>query len=238
MKALLFLLGLSVAQLTTKNETKQRESSTPTEIYNPSLGKATEEAKRLLRHGMKLFVEGEVEASIDAFDAAEEADASLNDQLWQRGLAYYYSKRYAEAAKQFEEDVVVNPDDTEELMWYFMSLARLEGPDEARRKTKALRAREKPFRGEDHRPYIRTINQMFAVGDITSVANVEFLAMSGETDRDRFYASLYRGLYAEAMNDPAESQKWIAVALTHKIKQPPTDFLYMLARIHHARRPP
>ena len=29
-----------------------------------------------------------------------------------------------------------------------------------------------------------------------------------------------------------------AEALTHKIKQPPTDFLYMLARIHHARRPP
>ena len=64
------------------------------------------------------------------------------------------------------------------------------------------------------------------------------MATVAESEKDKFYACLYRGLYAEAMNDPATSERWIKEALTHKIKTPPADFLYMLARIHHARRPP
>ena len=48
----------------------KKNETTPTEIYNPSSGKSSEEAKRHLRQGMKLFVEGEVEASIDERGAA------------------------------------------------------------------------------------------------------------------------------------------------------------------------
>ena len=37
--------------------------------------------------------------------------------LWQRGLSLYYVQRYAEGAKQFRDDVAVNPNDTEESIW-------------------------------------------------------------------------------------------------------------------------
>ena len=69
-------------------------------------GKAADDAAapREPLHTLRLVPSLDVRAPA-RFDAAEAADATLNDQLWQRGLAYYYSKRYAEAAKQFEEDV-------------------------------------------------------------------------------------------------------------------------------------
>ena len=42
-----------------------------------------------------------------------------------QGLSLYYLERYAEGAKQFRDDVAVNPNDTEESIWAFMCGARL-----------------------------------------------------------------------------------------------------------------
>jgi hypothetical protein len=33
--------------------------------------------------------------------------------MWQRGLSLYYVERFADGAKQFRDDVAVNPNDTE-----------------------------------------------------------------------------------------------------------------------------
>ena len=35
----------------------------------------------------------------------------------QRGLSLYYVKQYEEGARQFRDDVAVNPSDTEESIW-------------------------------------------------------------------------------------------------------------------------
>ena len=50
----------------------------------------------------------------------------------QRGLSLYYVQQFAEAAQQFRDDVAVNPADTEESIWAFLSEAQLLGPDRAR----------------------------------------------------------------------------------------------------------
>ena len=41
-------------------------------------------------------------------------------------------RRWEEGAKQFRDDVAVNPADTEEAIWAFMCEARLWGPQRAR----------------------------------------------------------------------------------------------------------
>lgn len=56
---------------------------------------------------MDEFREGKVDESIQLFDRALELEPSLLPFLWQRGLSYYYAKRYEEGAKQFRDDVYV-----------------------------------------------------------------------------------------------------------------------------------
>ena len=59
-----------------------------------------------------------MEESIEDFDAALAASPQLLPYLWQRGLSLYYVGRYQEGAKQFRDDVAVNPNDTEESIWW------------------------------------------------------------------------------------------------------------------------
>ena len=59
-----------------------------------------------------------VEESIEDFDAALSASPSMRPYLWQRGLSLYYVGQYEEGAKQFRDDVAVNPNDTEESIWW------------------------------------------------------------------------------------------------------------------------
>lgn len=42
----------------------------------------------------------------------------MRPYLWQRGLSLYYVGQYEEGAKQFRDDVAVNPNDTEESIWW------------------------------------------------------------------------------------------------------------------------
>ncbi len=38
-------------------------------------------------------------------------------ELWQRGLALYYTERFADGQKQFELHKTVNPNDVENRAW-------------------------------------------------------------------------------------------------------------------------
>lgn len=49
-----------------------------------------------------------------------------------RGSNSADAEQYEEAAKQFRDDVAVNPSDTEEAIWAFLSEAKLMGASKAR----------------------------------------------------------------------------------------------------------
>ncbi|KAH9553623.1 hypothetical protein CY35_08G021500 [Sphagnum magellanicum] len=83
------------------------------------------------RRGMQLFSKGDVRGSVVEFDKALELDPQQKPYLWQRGLSLYYLRRFEEGAKQFRDDVAVNPNDTEESIWCFLCEAQLYGPDKA-----------------------------------------------------------------------------------------------------------
>jgi hypothetical protein len=92
--------------------------------------------KALVRSGMRKFADkGDVEGSLADFDAAMAAKPSMRPYLWQRGLSLYYigtEEALQEGARQFRDDVAVNPSDTEESIWAFLCEAQLIGPEKAR----------------------------------------------------------------------------------------------------------
>ena len=74
-------------------------------------------SRQYIQEGMVAFAQGKVAASIELFDQAERLDSSLTPYLWQRGLSYYYADQFAQASRQFRQDVRVNPYDVEEIVW-------------------------------------------------------------------------------------------------------------------------
>lgn len=104
----------------------------------------------LVRSGMRKFASEDVEGSVADFDAAMAARPSLRPFLWQRGLSLYYigtEEALQEAARQFRDDVAVNPNDTEESIWAYLCEAQLIGPEKAREQFLQV--------GRDSRPVMR-----------------------------------------------------------------------------------
>ena len=185
------------------------------------------DARAFARQGMTAFEKGEVEESIKLFDAAEEADPRYATRLWQRGLSYYYADRFKDARKQFLMDVAENPNDTEEAVWHLLAMARTEGLAKARPQMIKM--------GRDPRRVMRTVEEAFRNGDAESIGALEAIATDGGAG-DRFYASLYRGLLAEAAGQPKVSADWISRAVENKEYSQSGDYMYALAKVHQSRR--
>ena len=188
---------------------------------------ASGDARAFARQGMTAFEKGEVEESIKLFDAAEEADPRYATRLWQRGLSYYYADRFKDARKQFLMDVAENPNDTEEAVWHLLAMARTEGLAKARPQMIKM--------GRDPRRVMRTVEEAFRNGDAESIGALEAIATDGGAG-DRFYASLYRGLLAEAAGQPKVSADWISRAVENKEYSQSGDYMYALAKVHQSRR--
>ena len=145
--------------------------------------------------------------------------------MWQRGLSLYYVGRYAEGAKQFRDDVAVNPNDTEESIWALLCEARLAGFDAARRDM--LRV------GRDPRPVMRAAYELFrGEGDM---AALEAAGASG-SPHDLFYSTLYQGLYYEATGDEAKARERVLAATRCEYGAGSGDYMAALAKVHALRR--
>ena len=172
--------------------------------------------------GMAAFASGNVDQSIQIYDAIIEADPRRKPFLWQRGLSLYYAGRYEDGAQQFAADVAVNPNDTEEQIWHLLCLAQVTGSLEEARPMKLTV-------GKDRRPVMRAVQNLFLSGGLNDKQQLMDLAENGDVG-SRFYASLYLSLYYESLSNVAggglgvpagasdaanalEAEKWMARAL-------------------------
>ncbi|GAB4817335.1 hypothetical protein N2152v2_004381 [Parachlorella kessleri] len=163
---------------------------------------------------------GDIGGSLESFDAALAVRPSLRPYLWQRGLSLYYLQQYEEAAQQFRDDVAVNPADTEESIWCFLSEAQLRGPDKARESflQAVMRAAYKCFKdGSDPSAIVEA-----AAGDTVGHA--------------AFYAWLYVGLWHEAQGDADAAQAAIGRAVQTDYARGSGDYMAALARVHLHQR--
>ncbi|MCP5114720.1 MAG: tetratricopeptide repeat protein, partial [bacterium] len=86
------------------------------------------------RRGGLHFKLGDFTASIADFNREIQLDPSRGQNHWQRGLSYYYGGHYEKGWKQFELSVnTVNPNDYENGIYQFFSIARATNTRQARR---------------------------------------------------------------------------------------------------------
>lgn len=181
-----------------------------------------DDAGAWVRCGMAHFRLAQVEASLTAFDRAEQVRPALTPYLWQRGLSQYYVGQFEAGAAQFEADLAVNGRDVEETVWRYLCLARSRTPA-------AARATLLPV-GRDPRPVLRQVYRLFA-SEITPQDLVRAGQQAG--DRGEFYSALYAGLYYEVTGENIQAQTWITRAVE---KCCPDDYMWHLARVHGSRR--
>lgn len=199
-----------------------------------------------VRRGMERFRRGLVKESIVDFDKAIELDASEAGYLWQRGLSLYYADRFEDASVQFRRDVALNPRDTEEAVWNFLSQARQPGGSVQKAQSEMI-----SIVGET-RPYMKVVYDAYA--GKRDISELEQLIAKAEQQaaappkkaglfslglgdakeaalQTSFYGWLYLGLWAEANNKPEEARKCLekAAKSEYGLSQ---DYMWYLAKVH------
>lgn len=171
-----------------------------------------------VKRGMVQFKLARIDESIEDFDQAAALDPAIAPYLWQRGLSYYYVKRYEDGARQFELDLTINGQDVEETVWRFLCIAQWQGLDVAQSTLLPVQ--------HDPRPVLRAVYRLFA----GQCSPVEVLRLGhGNGRRGQFYGHLYVGLYWEALRDSIQAQHFLTEAAT---LYPLDDYMWHLSRIH------
>lgn len=176
----------------------------------------------IMNRAVDAFEKGRFGESATAFDELAKAVPDQAPQLWQRGIALYYARRYDDCRRQFESHRTVNPDDVENAVWHFLCVARGESPAKARAALLPV--------GPDARVPMREVYQMFR-GTLTPE---QVLSAAGSQPAALFYGHLYVGLYFEAQGMTARALEHIKIAAADRFERE-GGYMHMVARVH-ARR--
>jgi lipoprotein NlpI len=171
-----------------------------------------------MNRAVEAFENGQFSESAALFDEVAKALPERAPDLWQRGIALYYARRYDDCRRQFESHRTVNPNDVENAVWHFLCVARAESPERARAVLLPV--------GPDTRRPMREIYQMFR-GELTPE---QVLVAAGARPDGQFYAHLYIGLYHDAIGTTARAREHIAIAAEDRFS--PGGYMHMVARVH------
>jgi len=232
----------SNAQSTSSNtESDQRFSQRITKTRN---------VNSLFNEGVRMFEQNQVERSVECFDQLIKLSPPAKPFLWQRGLSLYYAGKFQEGADQFKTDVQVNPNDTEEAIWYQLcNMRRLVLGQEAGKATSQTSAdivgsaklfctSEKLQVGTDPRPVMRAVSDMFNC-KVTPSEVLDTFGRPELSPHDDFYAKLYVGLWNEGVGDMKAAQSVILQAVEGqygKTVQGSEDYMYKVAKVHAMQR--
>ena len=180
---------------------------------------AAQAARDLLDRAVDEFEQGRFSASAATFDQVAKMVPDQAPQLWQRGIALYYARRYTDCRRQFESHRSVNPDDVENAAWHFLCVAREQAPDKARAALLPV--------GPDPRSPMREVYQLFR-GSMTAD---DVLKAAGDRPSAQFYAHLYIGLYSEALGRKDVALKHIREAASERYAAA-GGYMHMVAVVH------
>jgi lipoprotein NlpI len=158
--------------------------------------------------GFVHFKIGQIDKSIADFDAYLRSKPAQVPYHWQRGISYYYAKRFQDGQRQFEQHQTVNGNDVENAVWHFLCVSRQDGVTKARSALIPINA--------DPRVPMTQIYQLFA-GKLDPAEVLKAAEAGqpnpGELKNRLFYAHLYLGLYFEAIGDVAKAKDHIGKAV-------------------------
>lgn len=178
--------------------------------------------------GRENFRLGRGEQSVADFDRYIQLRPELASRQWERGISCYYAGKFAEGAKQFELYQTYHDNDVENSVWRYVCMARLDGPEKARRAMLPI--------ANDTRVPMMEVYRMFR-GELTPdqvLAAVDRDQPSDDVRAGRlFYARLYLGLYYEAQGQRELAGKYILLAADeHRETRRVNRYMWDVARIH------
>ena len=180
---------------------------------------AAQQPPAILDRALADFKSGRIAESAAGFDTLIEVSPSVAQRLWQRGIALYYTGRYADCREQFELHRTVNPADVENAAWHFFCVLRAESAAGARAALLPV--------GPDGRVPMRQIYDMFR----RVLAPEQVLEAAGSQAAAQFYAQLYVGLYFEALEDDRRALEHITAAAAHRFAIE-GGYMQTVAKIH------
>jgi len=176
------------------------------------------------------FFRGKFPEAVADYEKMVELKPDLETSHWRKGIAYFYAKRYKDAATQFENYHLFDNVDRENGIWRYLSQTKSMGRDKAR-------AGLLKYEKDDREPF-PDVYRLFA-GELTGDEVVKRINDARISPREReqrlFYAELYVGLneYVEGRFDAAE--KHLAEAAKNdwgsKAGYGP-NYMWHVARVH------
>lgn len=162
-------------------------------------------ADGFFRRGVEAFYEARPQDAVAAFDRVIALAPEARPQLWQRGLALYYTGDFKAGREQFEVHQTVNSADVENAAWHFICVARAENVEAAR---KVLI----PIEGDPRVP-MKEVHDLFAgKADAAAVLKAAETGEGQQLRNHRCYAHLYLGLYYEALGEEALAREHMVKA--------------------------
>lgn len=163
------------------------------------------------RRGDAYFFNGQFKKAVADYDKMIELNPKIKASHWRRGIACYYAKQYAEAAKQFENYHTFDNVDRENGIWRFFSQYKAKGADEAQR---GLLKYEKDDREPFPDIYRLFEGKMKPEKILKNIQDADINA--NERDKRKFYAYLYIGLNESLHGRKETAQKYLQKAVNNK----------------------
>ena len=182
------------------------------------------------RRGDAFFFRGKFSEAVADYEKVVELQPDRDTSFWQKGIAYFYAKRYKDAAKQFEIYHSFDNVDRENGIWRYLSQAKALGREKAR---EGLLKYEK----DDREPF-PDVYRLFA-GEITGddlLRRINEAKITPEQRQPRlFYAELYVGLNEFVEGRLESSERHLAKAVKNewgpKASYGPS-YMWHVARVH------
>lgn len=197
-----------------------------------TLEKMPPSASLLSRRGDARVFLGDFKGAVADYEGMISMDAALDAPHWRLGIAYYFAGDFSKAARQFEKYHSYDARDRENGVWKFLSQARGETLDAAR---KGLL----PYTQFDREPF-PAVYKMLA-GELTPDEVLAEMGQKGLTGNPQvmFFAKYYAGLYLILTGQKAVGVQNVreAVALfpPSSVDRGGPGYMWHAARLHLAQ---
>jgi lipoprotein NlpI len=174
--------------------------------------------------GVDYFYSAKPVESVAAFDQVIKLSPELKPQLWQRGIALYYTGDFTAGREQFEVHQTVNPQDVENAVWHFLCVAKSDSLAAARNSLMPISGDQRVPMAQIHSLFAGTSDQ------VAVIAAANDPTVGEQNLRNHLcYAHLYLGLFHEVLGHTEQAREHLCKAAIN-FKMP--HYMGRTAQVH------